>query len=85
MSKEKRSGKIFIDYLRNHMGATAIGAYSTRARENATIATPISWEELSVKLKSDHFTLRNLPDRLGKIKSDPWKDFFKLKQTLPSI
>lgn len=85
MSKAKRSGKIYIDYLRNHMGATAIGAYSTRARENAPIATPISWNELSAKMKSDYFTLRNLPDRLLKLKDDPWSDFFKLKQKLPSL
>lgn len=82
MSKAKRTGKIFIDYLRNLRGATAISSYSTRALKNAPIATPLSWDELTTKIKPDSFTLTNLPKRLAKLKNDPWEEFFSIKQSL---
>ena len=49
MSKAKRNGKIFIDYLRNDAEATAIGAYSPRARAGAPVALPIAWDELDAR------------------------------------
>ncbi|MES2141731.1 MAG: non-homologous end-joining DNA ligase [Pseudomonadota bacterium] len=82
MNKSKRKGKIFIDYLRNQRSATAIAPYSTRAKKNAPIATPLAWNELSVRIKSDSFTVKTLPKRLTQLKKDPWIDFFSLKQTL---
>jgi bifunctional non-homologous end joining protein LigD len=82
MKKAKRHGKIFIDYLRNQRGATAIAAYSPRARKNAPVATPLNWDELSVEIRSNTFTTHNLPKRLAGLKNDPWADFFELKQTL---
>jgi bifunctional non-homologous end joining protein LigD len=82
MSKAKRSGKIFIDYLRNGEGATAIAAYSLRARENAPVATPIAWEELATDVRRDHFNVKNLPQRLAKMKKDPWADFFEVRQSI---
>ncbi|HEX2830154.1 MAG TPA: DNA ligase D [Burkholderiales bacterium] len=82
MSKAKRSGKIFIDYLRNGEGATAIAAYSLRARENAPVATPIAWEELATDVRRDHFNVKNVPQRLAKMKKDPWADFFEVKQSI---
>lgn len=82
MSKAKRSGKIFIDYFRNNRGATAIAPYSTRVKDHAFVATPLSWDELSPRIKSDSFTIQNLPERLAKLKKDPWEDFFIIKQGL---
>jgi bifunctional non-homologous end joining protein LigD len=82
MSKAKRRGKIFVDYLRNQRGATAIASYSTRARAGAPIATPLAWEELTAKLKPDQFTVKNIGNRLAKGFKDPWKDFFKIKQSI---
>lgn len=82
MSKAKRRGKIFIDYLRNVRGATAIAAYSTRARDNAPIAVPLTWEELSPKIKSDTFNIKNIKKRLNSLKTDPWQNFFKTKQSI---
>ena len=67
MSKAARKGKIFIDYLRNGRGATSVAPYSTRSRPNAPVSVPISWEELTPKLRSDHFTVTNLPARLAKL------------------
>ena len=82
MTKSLRGGKIFIDYLRNGRGATAVAAYSTRARANAPVSTPLAWDELSEAIKADHFTLDNLRQRLAFIGHDPWADCFRLKQKL---
>jgi bifunctional non-homologous end joining protein LigD len=84
MSKAQRRGKIFIDYLRNDRGATAIAPYSTRAKPGAPVSVPLAWNELSPDLRSDHFTLASVPDRLKSLRGDPWKGFFDIKQTIPS-
>lgn len=82
IAKKRRQGKIFIDYLRNQRDATAIAAYSTRARPHAPVATPISWDELSKNSKDTAFTIHSLPPRLDSLKTDPWEEFWKIKQTL---
>lgn len=81
-SKAKRKGKIFIDYLRNVRGATAVAAYSTRARIHAPISTPLHWDELSNDIKENTFTIFTILPRLNQLKKDPWEDFFKIKQSL---
>lgn len=83
MSKIKRKGKIFIDYLRNQRGATAIAAYSTRARIHAPVSVPLDWDELTNSRKDTEFTIATLPERLKRLRKDPWQDFFKVKQSLP--
>lgn len=80
MSKKKRTGKIFLDYLRNGVDATAIAAYSTRARADASISTPVGWDELSKDLHADSFNLGNILERLDKLKKDPWVDYPRTKQ-----
>lgn len=82
MTKSSRKNKIFIDYLRNQRGATSIAPYSTRARQGAPIATPIAWDELTNHFEDTFFTINTLPNRLKKLKNDPWKKFFKIKQSL---
>jgi bifunctional non-homologous end joining protein LigD len=84
-SKASRTGKIFIDYLRNSQGATAVAAYSTRALPGAPVATPLAWDELGADLRSDHFTVKNLPRRLAALGKDPWVDFFKSRQVVPNV
>jgi len=84
MSKQKRTGKIFVDYLRNTRGATAVAAYSTRAKPGAPVSVPLSWGELSVDLRSDHFTMTNLPERLRRLRQDPWRDYFSTQQKITS-
>jgi bifunctional non-homologous end joining protein LigD len=76
-SKRVRRGRIFIDYLRNDRGSTAVAAYSTRALPQASVSTPLAWEELSEGLRSDHFTVANLRNRLRTLKRDPWHALFK--------
>jgi len=74
MSLAKRHGRIFIDYLRNTRGATAIASYSVRARPGAPVAVPLRWDELGVR--SDHYTVETLQRRLGALRADPWEGFF---------
>jgi len=73
MSKAKRKGRIFIDYLRNTRGATAIAPYSARARGAAPIAAPVSWEELRTISSAAAFKLRDMEARLAE--PDPWADY----------
>ena len=81
-SKSKRAGKIYLDYLRNERGATAVAAYSTRARHGANVATPISWAELSGSLRPGQFNTQTVPERLRKMKHDPWQEFFGVRQSI---
>jgi bifunctional non-homologous end joining protein LigD len=82
MTKKARKGKIFVDYLRNARGATAIAAYSTRARMNAPIATPIRWEELGPGMTPSRFNVSNIGRRLAALKEDPWEGFFSHPQRI---
>ncbi len=81
-SKAQRKGKIFVDWLRNARGATAVAAYSTRARPGAPVATPVAWSELDGSLRSDTYTVVNLEERLRKRRRDPWEEFFHVRQGL---
>jgi bifunctional non-homologous end joining protein LigD len=82
MAKRARTGRIFLDYLRNGRGATAVGSYSPRAREGAPVATPLSWEEVERGVKPDAFTVESVPVRLAKLNSDPWAEMPKLRQSI---
>jgi bifunctional non-homologous end joining protein LigD len=84
MSKSKRKGKIFLDYLRNGQGATAVCSYSTRARSGAPLAVPIEWKELDAgRLRSDSFNVGNIERRLEQLKRDPWQGFDEARAPLP--
>jgi bifunctional non-homologous end joining protein LigD len=82
LPKKGRERKILLDYLRNHRGSTAVAAFSTRARAGAPVSVPIAWEELSPHLTSDHFTVANLRRRLRRLKDDPWRDYWTLRQRI---
>jgi bifunctional non-homologous end joining protein LigD len=81
-SKKERAGKIFIDWLRNSPGATAVAAYSVRARPGAPVSTPLQWDELGGRLKPTTFHAANLARRLQGLRSDPWKTFRRTRQSL---
>jgi bifunctional non-homologous end joining protein LigD len=81
-SKRSRSKQILIDYKRNHRGAIAVAAYSTRARPNAPLGIPIAWRELKPSLAPDQWTVQNVRQRLKGLKADPWADFWTTRQRL---
>lgn len=82
MAKAKRVDRIFIDYLRNGSGATAVAAYSTRAKPNAPVSVPIAWDELGPDLRSDSFNVGNIGKRLEQMKQDPWQAYYSLRQRI---
>jgi bifunctional non-homologous end joining protein LigD len=82
MSKAQRTGKIFIDYFRNHRGSTAIAAYSTRARPGAPVSVPLAWNELTPALDPRAFTVETVPARVASLKADPWAATLAAKQRL---
>ena len=82
MSKAKRKGKIFIDYLRNERGSTAIAPFSTRARKDAPLATPITWDELGQATSGHDYTIKTIRQRLAQLKTDPWAEYAGTRQSL---
>ncbi len=82
MAKSQRDKRIFIDYLRNQLGATSVAPYSTRARPGATVSTPLRWDELSVdETPADH-TVITVPRRLAELGHDPWDGFHDTRQSI---
>jgi bifunctional non-homologous end joining protein LigD len=80
--KEKRKGRLFLDYLRNSYAQTSVPPYALRAKAGAPVATPLSWMELDdPKLNSQSYTMSNIFKRLGS-EEDPWKDIYKQGQSL---
>jgi bifunctional non-homologous end joining protein LigD len=82
MAKSKRHGRIFIDYLRNGRGATAVAAYSTRARPGASVAVPIGWEELDPASRSDRYGIDTVRRRLAALRKDPWPDYERARRAI---
>ncbi len=89
MTKAARTGKIYLDYLRNERGATAVAPYSPRARSGAGVSMPLAWSEIA---KGDFastrpvFQVADFPqwsDRLRLASKDPWKDIDATPQSLP--
>lgn len=81
-SKAERTGKVFIDYLRNAWAASAVTAYSPRARPGAPVSTPLAWEELREGLDPASFTVATLPSRLDRLQEDPWAGYARIRQSL---
>jgi bifunctional non-homologous end joining protein LigD len=79
MSKAKRKGKIFVDYLRNTRGATAIAPFSSRAKKGAPFAVPLSWQSLGKLGHAHPYSVGDAP------RGDPWKGYAKFKQKLPKL
>ena len=84
IAKAKRTGKILIDYLRNQRGATAVAAYSTRARPGASVSMPLTWDEIGPDIGPAHFNVYNTPQRLAAQASDPWEGFRAAARPLPA-
>lgn len=82
VAKRAREGRIFIDYLRNQRGATAVSAFSTRARLGAPVSVPVAWDELASLGSGSRFTVENLSSRLAAVRRDPWAGFAEAARTL---
>jgi bifunctional non-homologous end joining protein LigD len=83
MAKVRREGKVFVDYLRNSETASAVSAFSARARPGAGVSTPLGWDELSaVEDLRQKFTVQSVPQRLAALKKDPWADYAKTRQSI---
>jgi bifunctional non-homologous end joining protein LigD len=80
MSKAKRKGRLFIDYLRNERGSTAVAPWSSRSREGAPAAVPVTWDELATIKAANQFNLAMAAERAKQ--PDPRKDYFKLDQSI---
>jgi bifunctional non-homologous end joining protein LigD len=85
VKKADRQGRILIDWLRNGLGATAVASFSPRARDGATVATPVAWDDVDRRLDPAKFTLRTVPERLAGLRNDPWEGFDTLRQRLPDF
>ncbi|MGH6631755.1 MAG: DNA ligase D, partial [Sphingopyxis sp.] len=85
MSKAKRKGKIFIDYLRNQRGSTAVMPYSARARENAPVAAPIGWDALADATKAGQWTIKDGDELLDRAASPELKGWGFANQSLPDF
>ncbi len=85
MRKELRHGKIYIDYLRNDQGSTAVAPYSARARAGAAVSMPLAWDEIDSIKSADHLTIKNAGAYLAKRKDDPWAEFDQARVDLHKI
>src|SRR5688500_3890948 len=82
ISKGKRTGKIFVDYLRNSETASAVSAYSARARKDAGVSTPLEWVELGRGDIRNRFTVLTVPKRLAELTLDPWAEYASTRQSI---
>jgi bifunctional non-homologous end joining protein LigD len=80
--RDRRRGQILIDYLRNARTATAVAAYSVRARPTATVSVPIAWDELTRSMNPGRWTIKTVPARLKRLGKDPWAEYWRCKQRL---
>jgi len=81
--KVQRKGRIFLDWLRNQRGATAVMPYSARAREGAPVAAPVAWKELDRYESGHHFSIRDADELLKRASSKMLAGWGEAKQSLP--
>lgn len=84
-SKAKRGGKIYVDYLRNGRGATAVASYSLRGRPGAPVAMPLRWTELARLRSGNQFNIKTTAARLKRQRTDPWEGIDKVRQNLDAV
>jgi bifunctional non-homologous end joining protein LigD len=83
ISKAERTGRIFIDYLRNDPTSTAVAPYSTRSRNGAPVAMPLRWDQVKKGLDPCDYTIRTVPALIRRQRSDPWAEMLEGRQRLP--
>ena len=85
MKKTERKGRIFLDWLRNQRGSTAVMPYSARARANAPVAAPVTWEELRATDTPARFTIRDAAELVKRAKGKDLKGWGIASQSLPAL
>jgi bifunctional non-homologous end joining protein LigD len=80
--ERNRKNKIFVDYLRNGFGATAVAAFSPRWRTGVGVSTPVGWEEIDQDIRGTHFDIHNVPERIANQRKDPWAGYWECNQAL---
>jgi bifunctional non-homologous end joining protein LigD len=80
--KAQRQGRVFLDYGRNSRGATAVAAYSSRARAGATVSVPVRWDEVEAGVRSDAYTIKSVPRRLSALAEDPWEGYERARRPI---
>ena len=83
MSKSKRRGRVFADWLRNAFGQTIVSPYSVRCRAGSPVSTPLDWDEVDPHLNPSSFNIRTIQRRIGG--KDCWAEFWSRRQTLPEL
>jgi bifunctional non-homologous end joining protein LigD len=81
MTKAARVGKIYLDYLRNERGATAVAPYSPRARAGAHVSLPLPWSALKLT-ERPVFEVKRFEDWRSRLRSNPWKEMLSLHQKI---
>ena len=81
MSKAARKNKIYLDYLRNERGATAVAPFSPRARPGAHVSLPLPWSALKERTRPV-FAVNDLSAWFRRLKTDPWKAMLSTRQRL---
>ncbi|GAB3310830.1 DNA ligase D [Luteimonas notoginsengisoli] len=84
-TKKFRTGKIFIDYLRNGRGATSVASFSLRARDGAPVAMPLRWDELGRVKSGAAFDIDSAPRRMKRWKAHPWEGIDAIRQDLDQV
>lgn len=82
VEKDARVGRVYVDYLRNAEGATAVAAYSLRARPGLPMSMPIAWSDLDADVRGEHFNIDNAMRVVARRRADPWADYERSRQTL---
>lgn len=82
VSKEKREGRLFLDYLRNSYAQTSVAPYSVRAKPGAPVATPLHWDEVATLKHAHMYTMKTIFTRLKKMQKDPLANFYKEKKSI---
>lgn len=81
-AKDARRRRVFVDYLRNAEGATAVAAYSLRARPGLPVSMPLAWDDLDADVRGEHFNIDNAAALVRARHADPWRDYERSRQTL---
>ncbi len=80
-----RKGKVYLDFLQNGYGKLIVAPYSVRPRPGAPVSRPLKWTEVNAKLNPEKFTIKTVPNRLRRMKTDPWARVLETAPDLPTV